>query len=79
VDQEGASVVTQPAEGEFKAFSGVCTHKHCFLASSEEGHIPCRCHGSTFDLRDGSVITGPAERALEEFDITVEGGKVSMA
>jgi Rieske Fe-S protein len=74
-----ATVVTQPVAGEFKAFSGVCTHKHCFLASSTEGHIPCRCHGSRFDLADGSVISGPAREPLEEFDIVVADGKVTMA
>lgn len=74
-----ATVVTQPTPGEFKAFSGVCTHKHCFLASSSEGFIPCRCHGSHFDLRNGSVLEGPAERSLEEYDITVEDGRVTLA
>ena len=60
-----ATVVTQPVEGEFKAFSGVCTHKHCFLASFSEGHIPCRCHGSRFDV-EGHVIEGPSLSGLEQ-------------
>ena len=76
---KAATVVTQPVAGEFKAFSGVCTHKHCFLASSDEGYIPCRCHGSRFDLNDGSVLNGPAETPLEEFEVVVADGKVSMA
>ena len=74
-----STVVTQPTEGEFKAFSGVCTHKHCFLASSEQGFIPCRCHGSQFSLTDGSVLQGPAEDALEEYEVTVEDGRISLA
>lgn len=74
-----ATVVTQPTEGEFKAFSGVCTHQACFLASFSEGHIPCRCHGSRFDLSDGSVLEGPAEEPLEEFEITVDGTGISLA
>lgn len=74
-----STVVTQPVEGEFKAFSGVCTHKHCFLASSQQGFIPCRCHGSQFSLTDGSVLAGPAEKSLEEYEITVEGGRITLA
>lgn len=74
-----ATVVTQPVEGEFKAFSGVCTHQRCLLASFSEGHIPCRCHGSRFDLSDGSVLEGPATRALEEYEISVEGTGISLA
>ncbi|MFC6155022.1 Rieske (2Fe-2S) protein [Nocardioides yefusunii] len=73
-----ATVVTQPTEGEFRAFSGVCTHKHCFLASSPLGYIQCPCHGSRFDLNDGSVLQGPAEKALEEFDVDVTDGKVTL-
>lgn len=76
---KAATVVTQPVEGEFKAFSGVCTHQRCFLASFSEGHIPCRCHGSRFDLADGSVLEGPATEALEEYEITVDGTGISLA
>lgn len=74
-----STVVTQPTEGEFRAFSGVCTHKHCFLATSPQGYIPCPCHGSRFALEDGSVLQGPASEALEQFEITVEDGKVTLA
>lgn len=74
-----ATVVTQPTEGEFKAFSGVCTHKTCLLASFSEGHIPCRCHGSRFDLTDGSVLQGPATEPLEEYEIAVEGNGIRLA
>lgn len=76
---QAATVVTQPVEGEFKAFSGVCTHQRCFLASFSEGHIPCRCHGSRFDLADGSVLEGPATEALEEYEISVDGTSISLA
>lgn len=76
---KAATVVTQPVAGEFKAFSGVCTHKHCFLASSAQGDLRCPCHGSEFDLVDGSVLQGPATEDLEEYDITVEGDEISLA
>ncbi|WP_205304930.1 Rieske (2Fe-2S) protein, partial [Nocardioides sp. 616] len=59
-------VVAQPAEGEFKCFSAVCTHQGCLVSSSSEGEIPCRCHGSAFSLEDGSVLEGPATSPLTE-------------
>ena len=72
-------VVTQPTEGDFKAFSSVCTHQGCTVSASTEGDIPCNCHGSRFSLEDGSVITGPATAPLDEVTITVEGDKITLA
>ena len=73
------TVVTQPTEGEFKAFDAECSHRGCFVSSSTRGFIPCACHGSRFDLTDGSVLAGPAKQPLEELDITVRDGRIVMA
>ena len=72
-------VVTQAAEGEFKAFSSVCTHQGCTVSASSDGVIPCGCHGSQFSLEDGSVLQGPATAPLSEVAITVDGDSISLA
>ncbi|WP_107774298.1 Rieske (2Fe-2S) protein [Nocardioides sediminis] len=72
-------VVTQPTEGEFKAFSSTCTHQGCAVSSSSDGEIPCNCHGSRFSLEDGSVLNGPATAPLDEVAITVEGDSITLA
>ncbi|GAA1918584.1 Rieske (2Fe-2S) protein [Nocardioides hwasunensis] len=72
-------VVTQPTEGEFKAFSAVCTHQGCAVESSTEGDIPCPCHGSKFSLEDGSPLSGPATAALASVAITVDGDSILRA
>lgn len=72
-------VVTQPTEGDFKAFTAVCTHRGCLVESSTEGDIPCPCHSSKFSLDDGSPISGPATAALEEVEITVSGDSITRA
>jgi Rieske Fe-S protein len=72
-------VVTQPAQGEFKAFSATCTHRGCTVGSVSGGTINCPCHGSKFKISDGSVARPPASRPLEEKKITVQGGKISLA
>ena len=69
-------VVTQPAEGEFKAFSAICTHQGCLVGSVEDNNITCPCHGSQFSAEDGSVVTGPATAALAEVAVRVEAGNV---
>ena len=75
VDAEKA-VVTQPSEGEFKAFSAVCTHQGCVVNSVEDNEIICACHGSKFSAEDGSVVTGPATAPLSEIAVQVKGGDV---
>ncbi|MEU9603565.1 Rieske (2Fe-2S) protein [Streptomyces sp. NPDC048057] len=64
-------VVVQPAAGEFKAYSAVCTHEGCLVDKVANGTIDCPCHGSEFHVADGSVARGPAARPLPPQQITV--------
>ncbi|MFE6363235.1 Rieske (2Fe-2S) protein [Streptomyces sp. NPDC057806] len=72
-------VVVQPEEGEFKAFSAICTHQRCTVASVSDGTINCPCHGSRFSITDGAVANPPATRPLPEKKITVEGNSIRLA
>ena len=76
---EPAVVITQPAEGEFKAFNAVCTHQGCLVSEVVENEIICPCHGSRFSATDGSVINGPAQAPLEAAGVVVENGSVVLA
>jgi len=71
-------VVTQPSAGDFKAFSAACTHQGCTVRDVVEGAIACPCHGSRFDITDGSVIRGPAQQPLGRLDITIEDGTLTV-
>jgi Rieske Fe-S protein len=72
-------VVTQPAEGDFKAFSAVCTHQGCPVQTVSEGTINCSCHGSKFSVEDGSVVNGPATSPLTGLAASVDGGTVTVS
>lgn len=72
-------VVTQPTEGDFKAFSAVCTHQGCTVKQVADGTIDCPCHGSRFRVSDGSVAHGPATRPLPARQITVSGDAITLA
>ncbi|MFG3499414.1 Rieske (2Fe-2S) protein [Streptomyces sp. NPDC047928] len=72
-------VVTQPEEGEFKAFSAICTHQRCTVGSVADGLITCPCHGSRFRVADASVAAGPATRPLPERRISVSGNSIRLA
>lgn len=71
-------VVTQPKQGEFKAFSAICTHQQCLVSTVSDGTINCPCHGSRFDISDGAVASPPATRPLPEEKIAVEGNSIRL-
>ncbi|MER5435932.1 Rieske (2Fe-2S) protein [Streptomyces sp. NPDC002588] len=72
-------VVTQPTKDDFKAFSAICTHQGCTVATVADGTINCPCHKSEFRIADGSVASGPAPRPLPAKQITVKGGSITLA
>jgi Rieske Fe-S protein len=72
-------VVTQPTQGDFKAFSAVCTHQGCVVADIKGEDIDCTCHGSQFSIADGSVVKGPATKPLESLNVSVKGGEITVS
>jgi nitrite reductase/ring-hydroxylating ferredoxin subunit len=72
-------VVTQPASGQFKAFSTKCPHQGCAVSSIANGAIVCPCHGSQFSVEDGSVKKGPATTGLTEQKVTVSGDSITLS
>lgn len=68
--------VIYQTEGDFRAFSLICTHLGCTLEVSEEG-FSCPCHGSDFSP-EGQVLKGPAVEDLPalEVEITKDGALV---
>ncbi len=71
-------VVTQPTEGDFKAFTAICTHRQCPVDTVSEGTINCPCHGSKYAIEDGSVVAGPAPQPLAPKEVAVKGDQVSV-
>jgi Rieske Fe-S protein len=69
-------VVTQPSKGKFMAFSKICTHMGCPVASVSDGVIHCNCHGSEYSIKDGSVTNPPATKGLAAAKTTVFESKV---
>ncbi len=71
-------VVTQPARGQYKAFSAVCTHVGCIMSEVANGTIDCPCHGSEFKITTGAVVTGPAPAPLPKKQIKIVDGHVIL-
>jgi Rieske Fe-S protein len=71
-------VVTQPVAGQFKAFSAMCMHLGCVVTKIDKGKIVCPCHGSEYNIADGSVYLGPSTTALTPRAVTVNGDTLNV-
>lgn len=78
-NEDEVVVVVQPTAGNFAAYSAMCTHQQCVLTSVSNNLINCGCHGSQFSAVDGSAKKGPATKALEKRQITVDGDNIKLA
>ena len=65
-------------DGGFLALSRGCTHLGCTVPwLSEENRFVCPCHSSEFDIM-GEVLSPPAPRALDIFEISIENNIVKV-
>jgi nitrite reductase/ring-hydroxylating ferredoxin subunit len=77
-------VVVQPTEGDFKAYSAICTHQGCTVGKIEGDEIVCPCHMSHFAIKDGSNTQGPngtpagSVQPLATKKVTVKGSQLSI-
>jgi cytochrome b6-f complex iron-sulfur subunit len=70
-------IVIRVAEGDFRAFSAVCTHLACIVSYRPELRlIWCYCHNGVFDLT-GKNIGGPPPRPLAPYTVHVAPGKTA--
>jgi menaquinol-cytochrome c reductase iron-sulfur subunit len=68
--------LVKTAPDEVVAYSSQCTHLGCaFHWDERRKYFLCPCHTSTFSL-DGKVTAGPAPRALDRYDVKIEGSQV---
>jgi menaquinol-cytochrome c reductase iron-sulfur subunit len=77
VSSEKASAwVVKAPDGQVTAFAPQCTHLGCGYRWEEtKQYFLCPCHTSTFAI-DGRVLSGPAPRPLDRYQVKVDSGKV---
>lgn len=75
----GKYVVTQPTAGDFKVFSGRCTHQGNPVGEVVDSQIVCPFHNSHFSITDGSVISGPAPQPLPAIAFTRSGDQIVIS
>jgi nitrite reductase/ring-hydroxylating ferredoxin subunit/uncharacterized membrane protein len=79
-DAKGVAVVLVRQGEEVYALDDTCVHAGCSLAGGtlEGRSIVCPCHGSTYDLSDGSVIRGPATMPEPRYETRINEGMVEV-
>ena len=78
---EGAEIAVARSGGELYAFSDICTHRQCNLATGGEiegSTIECECHGSIFDMGTGEVVQGPATEPIETYPVSGDDGELRI-
>jgi len=67
------AILIRTPEGQFRAFSAVCTHLDCTVQyKAETSQIWCACHNGLYDLA-GNNISGPPPRPLDAFTVNLRG------
>ena len=80
VDAGGVPVLLVRREGEVCALANTCSHLGGPLAEGKlEGDVvQCPWHGSRFNVRDGSVVDGPATFPQPCFEARVREGQIEV-
>ena len=80
VDAQGVPVLLVRREGEVCALAHTCSHLGGPLSEGKlEGDVvQCPWHGSRFNVRDGSVVDGPATFPQPCFEARVREGQIEV-
>lgn len=77
---DGERIVLGRTEQGYVAFDDRCVHKGGSLAGGAMicGTVQCPWHGSQFDVKDGSVRAGPADKPIRTYSVEERDGEVRL-
>jgi nitrite reductase/ring-hydroxylating ferredoxin subunit len=80
--RDGQTVLLARVEDRLYAFDDLCTcaDEACPLSGGmlTGTTIMCQCHGSRFDITTGAVISGPASKALNVYEVHEIEGSIQI-
>jgi len=78
INTNGQSILIANVGGTYYAIRNICTHMGCRLSDGtlKAERVQCPCHGSTFDVRTGAVLKGPAKEAEPSFKVVIKGDEI---
>jgi len=72
-------LVCHGSDGIF-ALDNICTHAHARLCEGRlrRTRLTCPLHGASFDIRDGRVLSSPAEVPLATHAVRIVAGTIEV-
>lgn len=81
-DAHGVPVLLGRLDGKTYAIHDHCSHRGCPLSGGSDtldgATVTCFCHGSQFDIRDGSLLRGPAIIGQPVFECREVDGQIEV-
>jgi nitrite reductase/ring-hydroxylating ferredoxin subunit len=77
---QGKRILLANVDGKYYAIGNICMHEGCTLTEGTlvGEKIECPCHGSTYDVRTGAVLKGPAEKPEPSFKLKVDSDQIFL-
>jgi nitrite reductase/ring-hydroxylating ferredoxin subunit len=77
----GSPILVANIGGEYYAIGNKCTHRGCKLSNGTLNGdiIKCKCHGSSFNVKTGEVVHGPASKPEPKYTVKVEGDQILVS
>ena len=75
----GKPLALANVDGEFFAVSDICSHAQCSLGTEgfiDDNVVTCGCHGATFDVTSGKVMSLPAVTDVASYPVKIDGGDI---
>jgi len=71
-------LVLARVNGTVHAVNGICSHAYAELVDGEldEHCLYCPLHFAGFDIRDGSVVEGPADQPISVYQVVEQDGSI---
>jgi menaquinol-cytochrome c reductase iron-sulfur subunit len=78
ISEKSTAWVVKLTQNEVVAFGPQCTHLGCaYHWDDSKAEFICPCHSSVFS-KDGKVVSGPAPRPLDRYDLKIENHRLLL-
>ncbi len=75
----GKKLAIANVDGDFFAIDDTCSHAQCSLGTEgfiDDNVVTCGCHGATFNVTSGKVMSLPAVTDVASYPIKINGEDV---